>query len=193
MAPSTHELTQLLKACGSGDKGALKKLMPIVYEDLRRVAKRQMANEREGHTLQTTALVHEAYLRLVDSKQATWQDRAHSFAICARQMQQILVDAARSRRAWKRGGDVKVIELDEAMAAQAKPLLDVIALDEALTAISAFDERKAKVVELRIFGGLSLEETANVLHISTDTVTRDLNAATAWLRRELGPESRYDA
>jgi RNA polymerase sigma factor (TIGR02999 family) len=189
MAP--REITQLLKAWSAGDKKALDELMPLVYDDLHRVARRHMAGEREGHTLQTTALVNEAYVRLMDSKQATLKDRAHFFAVCARLMRQILVDAARSRRALKRGADVRVVELDEAMASPAQPVVDLIALDDALNALIAFDERKGKVVELRIFGGLSAEETAGVLRISTDTVTRDMHLATAWLRRELGREGPH--
>ena len=177
MTPSLHEVTQLLKTCGSGDKGALNKLMPLVYEDLRRIATRHMGNRREGHTLQTTALVHEAYLRRIDSKQVSWNDRAHFFAIGARQMRLILVDAARSRRALKRGGDVRVVELDEAMSAPATPLLDLIAQDEALNALTAFDARKGQVVEMRIIGGLSVEETAGVLRVSMDTITRHGMAA----------------
>jgi RNA polymerase sigma factor (TIGR02999 family) len=170
-----HEITQLLKDWSAGDKIALNKLMPIVYEDLHRLAQRRMALERDDHTLQTTALVHEAYMRLVDSKQATWKDRAHFFAVCARLMRQILVDAARSRRALKRGADVRVVELDSAMTASAEPAVDLIALDDTLNALTAFDARKGQVVEMRIFGGLSVEET----------VTRDMHMATAWLRREL--------
>src|SRR5579863_7336151 len=137
MAPSPHEITTLLQAWGAGDKGALDKLMPLVYPDLHR-----LAGERDDHTLQTTALVNEAYMRLVDCKQATLKDRGHFFAICARLMRQILVDAARSRRALKRGADFRVVELDEAMAARAEPAVDLIALDDALNALTAFDARK---------------------------------------------------
>ncbi len=193
MAPSPHEITTLLQAWGAGDKGALDKLMPLVYPDLHRLARRHMAGERDDHTLQTTALVNEAYMRLVDSKQATVKDRAHFFAICARLMRQILVDAARSRRALKRGADFRVVELDEAMAAMAEPAVDLIALDDALNDLTAFDARKGQVVDMRIFGGLSAQETASVLQISTDTVTRDMHLATAWLRRELGREGRHGA
>ena len=167
--------------------------MPLVYPDLHRLARRHMAGERDDHTLQTTALVNEAYMRLVDSKQATVKDRGHFFAICARLMRQILVDAARSRRALKRGADFRVVELDEAMAAMAAPAVDLIALDDALNALTAFDARKGQVVEMCIFGGLSAQETASVLQISTDTVTRDMHLATAWLRRELGREGRHGA
>jgi RNA polymerase sigma factor (TIGR02999 family) len=193
MAPSPHEITMLLQAWGAGDKGALDKLMPLVYPDLHRLARRHMAGERDDHTLQTTALVNEAYMRLVDSRQATLKDRAHFFAICARLMRQILVDAARSRRALKRGADFRVVELDEAMAAMAEPAVDLIALDDALNALTAFDARKGQVVEMRIFGGLSAQETASVLQISTDTVTRDMHLATAWLRRELVREGGHGA
>jgi RNA polymerase sigma factor (TIGR02999 family) len=193
MAPSPHEITQLLQAWSQGDQSALDALMPLVYDDLHRLARRHMAGEREEHTLQTTALVHEAYVRLVDSKQATLKDRAHFFAVCARMMRHILVDAARSRRALKRGADLTVVELDEALAAPAEPAVDLIALDHALSALTAFDARKSQVVEMRIFGGLSAGETAEVLKISTDTVTRDMHLATAWLRRELGRAGPHGA
>jgi len=193
MAPSPHEITELLHAWSNGEQSALDQLMPLVYDDLHRLAQRHMAGERDDHTLQTTALVHEAYVRLVDSKEATWKDRAHFFAVCARLMRHILVDAARSRRALKRGADLTIVELDEAIAALAEPAVDLIALDLALDALAAFDARKSQVVELRIFGGLKVEETAEVLKISTDTVTRDMHLATAWLRRELGREGRHGA
>jgi RNA polymerase sigma factor (TIGR02999 family) len=186
--PQPHEITQLLKAWSAGDKMALNELLPLVYKDLHRLAQRRMALERDDHTLQTTALVHEAYMRLVDSKQATWKDRAHFFGVCARLMRQILVDAARSRRALKRGADARVVELDQAMTASAEPAVDLIVLDDALNALTAFDAREGQVVEMRIFGGLSVVETAAVLQISNDTVTRDMQVATAWLRRELGRE-----
>jgi len=193
MAPSSHKVTQLLQSWSAGQKTALDELLPLVYDDLRRIAHRRMAGEREGHTLQTTALVNEAYVRLVDAKQATLKDRAHFFAVSARLMRQILVDAARSRNAQKRGADFRVVELDEAMAAPADPLVDLIALDEALERLNAFDRRKSQVVEMRIFGGLSVEETAGILEISSDTVTRDMQMATAWLRRELRSETRPGA
>jgi RNA polymerase sigma factor (TIGR02999 family) len=167
--------------------------MPLVYDDLRRVARKHMASEREDQTLQTTALVHEAYVRLIDSGKANWNDRVHFFAVCSRLMRQILVDAARSRQAAKRGANVRIVELDEAMASTARPTVDLPALDDALNALTAFDERKAQVVEMRVFGGLSVKETASVLRISDDTVTRDMHFATAWLRRELGRESQHGA
>ena len=182
------EITRFLKAWRAGDKSALDQLMPLVYVDLHRIAQRHMASERDGQTLQATALVHEAYARLVDSKQATLKDRAHFFALCARLMRQILVDAARSRRALKRQANLVAVELDEAMGAVAGPAVDLIALDHALHALTAFDSRKSQVLEMRIFGGLSTRETADLLQISTDTVTRDVQFAIAWLRRELGRE-----
>ena len=193
MVPTPHEITQLLHAWGSGEQGALDQLIPLVYDHLHRLARRHMAGERDDHTLETTALVNEAYVRLVDSKQATWKDRAHFFAVCARLMRNILVDAARSRQALKRGADFAIVELDETLAAPAEPAVDLLALDQALEALAAFDARKSRVVELRIFGGLKVEETAEVLKISPDTVTRDMQLATAWLRRELGRESRHGA
>jgi RNA polymerase sigma factor (TIGR02999 family) len=193
MGPTPHPITELLKAWSAGDKDALDELMPLVYDDLRRVARGRMALESEGQSLQATALVHEVYLRLVDSKQITLKDRAHFFAVCARLMRQILVDAARSRRALKRGAALRLVELDEAMTAPAGPAVDLVALDDALNALIALDERKGQVLEMRVFGGLSAEETACVLQISTDTVTRDMHLATAWLRREMGRESRHGA
>jgi RNA polymerase sigma-70 factor (ECF subfamily) len=190
MSPTPHPITELLKAWSAGDKDALDQLMPLVYDDLRRVARGRLVLENDGHSLQATALVHEVYLRLVDSKQVTLNDRAHFFAICARLMRQILVDAARSRKALKRGADLKLVELDEALSAPAGPAVDLVALDDALNALTAFDERKGQVLEMRVFGGLTAEETACVLQISTDTVTRDMHLATAWLRREMGRESQ---
>lgn len=192
MAPASHEITRLLKAWSAGDKIALDRLMPLVYDDLHRLAERRMNREREGHTLQATALVHEAYVRLVDSDGATYNDRAHFFAVCAGLMRHILVDAARSRQAQKRGAGL-IVELDEAMGAQAESAVDLIALNDALDGLTALDARKSQVVEMRIFGGLTVRETADVLHISTDTVTRDMQFATAWLRRELGREAGHDS
>jgi len=144
-----------------------------------------MAGERTGHPLQTTALVNEAYLRLIDSSRVRWQNRAHFFAVSAQLMRRILVDAARSRRKLKRGGDAIHVSLDEALSVSNEPAADVIALDEALTALAAFDGRKSKVVELRFFGGLSVDETAEVLNVSVMTVMRDWSFAKAWLLREL--------
>jgi RNA polymerase sigma-70 factor, ECF subfamily len=189
MAASPHEITQLLHAWSNGEQSALDRLVPLVYDDLHRLARRRMAGERSDHTLQTTALVNEAYMRLTDAKQTDWKDRAHFFAVCAQVMRRILVDAARSRQALKRGADLTVMELDEAIAKAAEPAVDPIAMDMALDALAVFDPRKARVIELRIFGGLKVEEAAEVLKISTDTVTRDMHLATAWLRRELGREA----
>jgi RNA polymerase sigma factor (TIGR02999 family) len=193
MTESPHEITQLLRAWSAGEQGALDRLLPIVYEDLRRLARRHMAGERQQSMMQATALVNEAYVRLVDARQATWTDRAHFFAVCAKVMRNILVDAARTRRALKRGADVTIVELDEALAMAPNASVGPIELDLALEKLSAFDPRKAQVVELRIFGGLKVEETAEVLKISTDTVTRDMHLATAWLKRELCQGNRHGA
>ncbi len=187
--PSTHEVTQLLKAWGAGDEQALEKLSPLVYEQLHRVAQRYMAGERSDHTLQTTALVNEVYLRLVDCEQIRWQDRAHFFAVSARLMRRILVDFARSRGYQKRGAGIAHISLDEAPSVCNEPDANLLALDEALKALGRIDERKSRVVELRFFGGLSMEETAEVLGVSSDTVLREWRLARAWLLRELSGEN----
>jgi RNA polymerase sigma factor (TIGR02999 family) len=160
---------------------------------LRRVAARYLRRERDGHTLQATALVNEAYLRLIEVRRVRWQNRAHFFAMAARVMRRILVDAARSRGYQKRGGGVRVLSLDEAFIVPVEPGEDLVALDDALMALAAFDERKSQVVELRFFGGLSLEETAEALHVSRDTVKRDWKMAKLWLLRELGGAERHDA
>jgi RNA polymerase sigma factor (TIGR02999 family) len=188
MEPSGDEVTQLLKAWSEGDPTALKKLVPLVYQALRRMARRYMAQERPGHTLQTTALVHEAYVRLVDSAQASFEDRAHFLAVCAQVMRRILVDWARSRQAQKRGGKVVPLELEEALVVGEERGRDLVALDDALMALTAQDARKGQVVELRFFGGLSVEETAEVLKVSKETVMRDWKLARSWLRRELQQE-----
>src|SRR5579859_3564876 len=182
----THDVTQLLQAWGHGDQAALDRLMPLVYEDLRRIAKRNMARERPGHTLQTTALVNEVYLRLVGERKFSWQDRAHFFAICARTMRRILIDFARSRQYQKRGGDVVAVTIEDARGVSDQPAVDLVALDDALDDLANLDPRKSQVVELRFFGGLSVEETAEVLKISPETVMRDWKTAKAWLYRELG-------
>jgi RNA polymerase sigma-70 factor, ECF subfamily len=184
--PSTHEVTQLLKAWTTGDEQALAKLTPLVYEQLHRVAQRYMAGERSGHVLQTTALVNEVYLRLVDCEQINWQDRAHFFAVSAQLMRRILVDFARSRGYQKRGGGAHHMSLDEAPSVGNEPDANLVALDDALKALAAVDARKSQVVELRFFGGLSVEETAEVLKVSAETVVRDLRLAKVWLLRELG-------
>ncbi len=185
-----RDITQLLRAWGRGDEQALERLTPLVYDELRKSAKRQMARERDGHTLQTTALINEVYLRLVDLDSLAWQDRAHFFAICARLMRRILTDYARSRSYLKRGGNARRVTLDEALMVAAEPPVDLVALEAALSKLGEVDSRKSSVVELRFFGGLSLKETAAVLKISTDTVTRDWNLAKAWLMREMDGEPR---
>ena len=182
------EATALLQAWSQGDAQALQRLMPVVYEELRRVAARQMAGERLSHTLQTTALIHEVYVRLVDLKSVSIKSRAQFLGLCARLMRNVLVDFARSRKYDKRGGGAVHVELDEAMHVTAIADPDLVAVDEALQRLAAFDERKSKVVEFRFFGGLSVEETADALDISAETVMRDWKLAKAWLLRELGTE-----
>jgi RNA polymerase sigma factor (TIGR02999 family) len=187
--PSGSEITQLLRAWNGGDESALEKLMPIVYGELHRMARRYMAHESPGHTLQTSALVNEAYLRLVDAANANWQNRVHFFAVSAQAMRRILVDWARSRQALKRGGQVRPLQLDDALAVTEEQHVDLVALDEALKTLAAMDPRKSQVVELHFFGGLNLEETAEVLKVSSDTVLRDWKLAKNWLRCELSGES----
>jgi len=182
--PSPH-ITELLLAWNRGDDRALDQLMPLVQDELHRLAHRYIAGERPGHPLQTTALVNEAYLRLIDSSRVRWQNRAHFFAVSAQLMRRILVDVARARQKLKRGGGAIQVDLDEAAVIAQEPSADIVALDEALTTLAAFDERKSKVVELRFFGGLSVEETAEVLKVSAVTVMRDWGLAKAWLLREL--------
>ncbi len=188
MTLSQHEVTALLVAWSDGDETALEKLAPLVYGELRQLARRHMAGERPGHTLQTTALVNEAYLRLVNWKEIRWQNRAHFFAVSAQMMRRILVDFARSRGYQKRGGDVLQVSLDEAAFVSDERGADLVALDEALNALAALDERKSKVIELRFFGGLSVEEAAEVLKVSPETVTRDSRLAKVWLLREMTGE-----
>lgn len=161
--------------------------MPVVHNELRRLARRYMAGERQGHTLQATALVNEAYLRLIEVKKVRWQNRAHFFAMSARLMRRILVDFARSKRYKKRGGGELRVTFDEGLPIVDQPSRDLVAVDEALKALAKFDERKSRVVELRFFGGLTVNETAEVLDVSPDTVMSDWSLAKAWLRRELGP------
>ena len=183
--PSTHEVTHLLKAWTAGDEQALEKLAPLVYEQLHRVARHYMAGQRPGHILQTTALVNEVYVQLVDCGQMHWQDRAHFFAMSAHLMRRILIDFARSRGCQKRGGGAIHISLDEAPSVCQEPDPNVLALDDALKALAAVDERTNKVVELRFFGGLSIKETAEVLKVSDETVMRDWRLPKIWLLREL--------
>lgn len=184
------QATQLLRAWSLGDSGALERLVPIVDAELRRLARAYMARERRGHTLQTTALVHEAYIRLVDAQRLRWQDRAHFVGIAARLMRRVLVDHARSRGYKKRGGDAQRVTLDENAAATPPPDVDVVALDRALETLSTVDERKARVVELRYFGGLTVEEAAEVLKVSPDTIKRDWRLAKLWLLRALEGDHR---
>jgi RNA polymerase sigma factor (TIGR02999 family) len=191
MESVSHQVTQLLHAWSEGEPQALDRLTPLVYEELHRLARRHMAHERPGHTLQTTALVNEAYLELVDSVQADWQNRAHFFAVCARVMRRILVDWARSRNMFKRGGGVHLVGLEDTFVGAQEPDAALIALDDALSALAECDARKARVVELRFFGGLSMEETAAVLKVSEETVQRDWRFAKSWLRRELSAEKSY--
>ena len=183
-SPSSRDVTGLLRAWGNGDRGALERLTPIVYEELRRLARRYLRGERAGHSLQATALVNEAYVRLVDYKRMQWQNRAHFFAVSAQLMRRILVDHAR-RHNLKRGGAVQHVSLEDAAeVGQGRPT-DLVALDDAMNALGRFDARKVQVVEMRFFGGLSVEETAEVLKVSPVTVMRDWNTAKAWLHREL--------
>jgi RNA polymerase sigma factor (TIGR02999 family) len=184
-ASSPRTVTELLRAWGSGDPSALEELTPLVYDELHRIARYRMSREGDGHTLQTTALIHEVYLRLVDFQGVQWQDRAHFFAASAQLMRRILIDFARSRGQQKRGGGAVHLSLDEAPTLGAEPDTELLALDDALKALASLDERKSRVVELRFFGGLSVEETAEVLKISPITVMRDWSTARAWLYREL--------
>jgi RNA polymerase sigma factor (TIGR02999 family) len=183
--PSTPEITQMLVAWSKGDQDALEKLAAVVSKELHRLARRYMARERQGHTLTPTALVNEAYVRLIDASQVQWQNRAHFFAVSAQVMRRILVDYARSRQNLKRGGQARHITLDENWLAGAEPDANLVAIDEALTALAAIDPRQSQVVELRFFGGLSHEETAEVLNTSVATVRREWTMARAWLHREL--------
>ncbi|MGH9436181.1 MAG: sigma-70 family RNA polymerase sigma factor [Terriglobia bacterium] len=185
MGSQTHEVTQLLQAWSAGDQEALEKLTPLVYAELRRRAHHYMARERPGHMLQTTALVNEAYLRMVDARSVDWKDRAHFLAICAKTMRRILTDSARARNYQKRGAGQAAISLDESLIVSKQPRADILALDDALQRLEALDPRKGKVVELRFFGGLSVEETAEALKISPKTVLRDWEMARAWLYREM--------
>jgi RNA polymerase sigma-70 factor (ECF subfamily) len=188
MSGGSLELTRLLKAWSDGDQQALEQLVPLVYTELRRLARRYMARERGIQTLQTTALANEAYLRLVDAANVRWQDRVHFFAVCAQVMRRILIDAARARGSKKRGGPAPRVNLEEGLAVAPQRSDELVALDDALTALAQFDARKARVVELRFFGGLSVEETAAVVKVSTQSVLRDWKLAKAWLMRELRNE-----
>lgn len=194
MAPrSSPDVTALLLAWGQGDEEALQELVPLVHSQLRQAARWQMARERPGHTLQTTALIHETYLRLVDLRRVKWQNRAHFLAICAQLMRRILIDYARSRGYQKRRGAMPHVDLDEAAQVGAQPDFNLVALDEALDRLTQVDARKGRVVELRFFGGLDVKETAEVLKVSADTVMRDWGLAKVWLLRELRGGARHGA
>ena len=183
--PPRTDVTDLLVDLGRGDQDALNKLMPLVYDELRKLAGRHLRHERPGHTLQTTALVHEAYLKLVDQKNANWQSRVQFFAAAAQVMRHILVDYARSRRAFKRGGGYCRLSLDEAVLSSEEKDADLLTLNEALDGLAAIDPQQSRVVELRVFGGLTVEETAEALGVSPRTVKRDWSMAKAWLHRQI--------
>jgi RNA polymerase sigma factor (TIGR02999 family) len=185
MTAPTNDVTQLLVAWGNGDQTARDQLMPLVYAELHRLAHRHIRKERPGHTLQTSALVNEAFLRLVDQREMHWQSRAHFFGIAAQMMRRILVDYARKRRFAKRGGNQLQVSLNEELLAAKQRSADVVLLDDALTQLAEVDDRKSKVVELKFFGGLSIEETAEALGVSPGTVMRDWTLAKAWLRRAM--------
>jgi RNA polymerase sigma factor (TIGR02999 family) len=184
-ATSPHQVSKLLLAWSEGEEGAYEQLIPLVYDELHRLAKRYMRKERPGHTLQTSALVNEAYLRLIGAKEVSWQNRAHFFAVSARLMRRILVDFARAKHELKRGGDARQVSLDEALLVSPGSNTDVLALDEALTRLFALQRRQAEVVEMRYFGGLTEEEIAEVLKVSLRTVQQDWRLARLWLYREL--------
>lgn len=183
--PAQKDITRLLLAWGAGEKEALDKLMPLVYTELRKLARGYMRNQPADHTLQTTALVNEAYLRLIDSSRVNWQNRNHFFAISAQLMRRILVDFARKRNSRKRGGEVQKVELDETIVVPLEQKTDLVALDEALKELAEFNERQSQVVELRYFGGLSEEEIADHLDVSVRTIRRDWSVARAWLFRRM--------
>jgi len=185
MPDSPKEITRLLVAWGDGNEAALEELTPLVYQQLHRLAHHYLSHERSNHTLQTSALVNEAYLRLIDWKKVRWQNRAHFFAISAQLMRRILVDFARSRRYQKRGGGAPALALDDAALISGEKSPDLVALDEALVSLAKLDARQSQVVELRFFGGLTVDETAEVLKVSEATVRRDWSLARAWLRREM--------
>ena len=183
--PERAPVTQLLRAWSAGNDAALSELVPLVDAELRRLARAYMARERRGHTLQITALVNEAFMRLVDARNVRWQDRAHFLGISARLMRRVLIDHARARGMQKRGAGAYSVPLDEDMAVSPAPDVDLIALDTALDALAAVDERKCRVIEMRFFGGMTVEETAEALQVSTDTVKRDWKMAKMWLLKEL--------
>ena len=183
---SSPRITRILKAWGQGDHAALERLVPLIDDELHRIARHHMRREEPGALFQTTALVNQAWVRLLGGAQVAWQDRAHFFAVSSQVMRRILVDAARARRTGKRRGDLRHFQLNDSIDAAPPRDAELIALDDALESLAAFDLRKARVVEMRFFGGLSVEETAAVLHVSPQTVMRDWRLARAWLRREMG-------
>jgi RNA polymerase sigma factor (TIGR02999 family) len=183
-------VTQLLLAWRQGNQAAYDELVPLVYSELRRLAHRQLQRERRNHTLQTGELVHETYLKLVDSSRVQWQNRAHFLAVAAQAMRRILVDAARARQSLKRGGEHTRVPLDPELTIVGAPSVDLIALDDALNTLAVADQRRSRVVELRFFGGLSVEETGEVLDVSPETVMRDWKVAKAWLLKKLNPPSQ---
>jgi len=182
---SSKDVSLLLAECSSGNQAAFNQLLPLVYDELHRLAAAYMGREREGHTLQTTALVNEAYLRLVDQTSARWENRVHFFAVAAKVMRQILIDHARTSTRAKRGGGEARLSLDEVAVVSKERAADLLALDEGLNKLAQMDQRKSEVVELRFFGGLTIEETAEVLRVTPKTVTRDWQMARAWLYREM--------
>jgi len=193
MVPSQDDVTQLLIAWSDGDRAALDKLMPLVYDELRHKARQYMIGQQPGHTLQTTALIHEAFLKLVKQPQKRWQNRAHFMGVAAQAMRHILIDHARSRQCAKRGGVGEPLSLEEGAVVSIERAAELVALDDALNRLKGIDPRKARVVEMRYFGGLTVEETAEVLKVSPDTVMRDWRLARSWLRRELSGSENNDA
>jgi RNA polymerase sigma factor (TIGR02999 family) len=193
MKPATKDVTRLLEQLRAGDRNAVADLVPLLYDELRQLASKYLRRERPGHTLQATALVHEAYLRLVDQKDVGWQNRSHFFGVAAQQMRRILVDHARHRHAAKRGGAAPKVALDEALVVSDQAAEDVLQLNELLTRLGELDEQQARVVELRVFGGLTVEEAAEALDISPATVKRDWAMAKAWLTREIQREHKGES
>jgi RNA polymerase sigma factor (TIGR02999 family) len=191
VTPSPHEITELLIQLGNGDKTALDRMMPLVYRELHKLAKQYTGQDGQGKTLQTTALVHEAYMKLAGSSANRFANREHFFAVAAKAMRQVLIDYARASRASRRGGNLATLPLDNDVPARLQPAAELIAIDDALTALSRIHPRQSEAFELRYFGGLTISELAKSLDISTDTVSRDLRLAKAWLRRELGASRNY--
>ncbi len=183
--PEGKEITQLLVDWGNGNQSALSQLMPVVYQELRKIANSYLRNERASHTLQPTALIHEAYMRLIDQSLPQWQNRKHFYGVAAQLMRQILVEHARAQASQKRGGGAQKIALDETLNYTQDKAGELLALDDALTSLAQFDERKSRVIELRYFGGLSMEETAEVMNVSLSTIVREQRLAQAWLRATL--------